>query len=307
MKQFILILLCYFFSFGVYAQDLEPRFLSSVPNHTNFMGLVYAYSSGDILLNSQSIEGLNAKLNTIVGFYGRSFKLFNKPGKFDIVLPYSFGNFNAFVNGIDSTASRNGLQDPTFRMSMIWVGDEALDLKDFIKREKKRFKLGTAFKVKAPLGRYDKTKLINLGANRWGFEIKVAGAYAITKRIIAEAHIDTWFFTENSAFFNGHTLQQKPMLTFQLHLAYIFGPKFWVSASIGQVTLGGTLIDDIEQNNNLNNSKYGLVTSYKPTKTGSLKFSITNGLYTGRGADFTTALLGYTFVWFDKSSRISKK
>ena len=90
------------------------------------------------------------------------------------------------------------------------------------------------------------------------------------------------------------------MLTLQLHLAYIFGPKFWASASIGQVAWGETTIDSVAQNNNLNNSKYGLVASYKPSKTGSLKFSITNGLYTGRGADFTTALLGYTFVWLDK-------
>jgi len=296
MKQLVLILFCSSISLNIHAQDLEPRFLSSIPNHTNFMGLVYAYSTGDILLNSQSIEGLNAKLNSTIVFYGRSFKLLNKPGKFDVVLPYSFGNFNAFVQGQDSTVYRNGLQDPTFRVSMIWVGDEALDLKDFIKREKKKFKLGTAFKVKVPLGQYDKTKLINLGANRWGFEFKVASSYAITKKIITEVHIDTWLYTENNAFFNGHTFKQKPMLTFQLHLAYIFGPKFWLSASIGQVVWGETLIDDVAQNDKLNNSKYGLVASYKLTKTGSLKFFITNGLYTGRGADFTTALLGYFCV-----------
>ena len=52
------------------SQDLEPRFLSSVPLKTNFSGLVYGYSHGDILLNAQEIEGLNAKLNSVAVFYG---------------------------------------------------------------------------------------------------------------------------------------------------------------------------------------------------------------------------------------------
>ena len=300
MKQLVLVLSYFSISLSIYAQDLEPRFLSSVPTSTNFTGIVYGYSSGDILLNAQEIEGLKASLNTLAAFYGRSFKLFNKPGKFDVVVPYSFGNLNALVSGVDSTVNKNGFGDISFRVSMILVGDRALSLKEFAKREKKKFKLGTAFKIKAPLGRYDETKLINLGANRWGFQLKVASSYAITKRIILELHIDSWFFTENTSFFNGNTLKQKPLLSTQLHVAYIFGPKFWASASVGQVAWGETSLNGVAQDNNQENSKYSLTTSYKIGKKSSLKASVTNGLYTGGGADFTTALLGYTFVWFDK-------
>ena len=104
-------------SYTIKAQDLEPRFLSSVPLKTNFGGLVYGYSDGDILLNAQQIEGLNAKLNSVAAFYGRSFKIFNKPAKFDIVVPYAFGKLNALVAKVDTTAYRNGLVDPTFRVS----------------------------------------------------------------------------------------------------------------------------------------------------------------------------------------------
>ncbi len=281
-------------------QDLEPRFLSSVPNKTNFTGIVYGFSSGGIYLESQEIEGLNANLNTITTFYGRSFKLFNKPGKFDIVVPYSFGNLSALVSGVDTTVYKGGLHDPTFRVSMIWVGDQALDIKDFTKRERKKFKLGTAFKIKAPLGRYDDTKLINLGTNRWGFQFKIASSYYITKRILIEIHLDTWFFTENKSFFNGNSLQQKPLLSAQLHVAYIFSPKLWASASIGQVALGESKLNGVNQDNNQVNSKFGIAASYKLGKKGSLKAVVTNGLYVGRGADFTTAILSYTFLWFDK-------
>jgi len=300
LKYYSKIVFFFLFSLFAKAQDLEPRFLSSVPNHTNFVGLVYGYSSGDILLNALEIEGLNAKLNTVAGFYGRSFKLFNKPGKFDVVVPYTFGNLNALVSNVDTTVYKNGFGDISFRISMVLIGDKALDLKDFAKREKTKFKLGTAFKIKAPLGSYDETKLINLGANRWGFQFKAAGSYALTKKIILELHIDSWFFTKNTSFFNGNTLKQKPLLSTQLHLAYVFGPKFWASVSVGQVAWGETSLNGVAQENNQENSKYSLTTSYKIGNQSSLKASITNGLYTGRGADFTTALIGYSFVWFDK-------
>jgi hypothetical protein len=285
------------------AQDLEPRFLSSVPLKTNFGGLVYGYSAGDILLNAQQIEGLNAKLNSVAAFYGRSFKLFNKPAKFDVAVPYAFGKLNAFVSQVDTTANRRGFLDPTIRVSMILIGDKPLKLQDFAKREIKKFKMGASFKVKAPLGIYDDTKVINLGANRWGFQLKTAASYQPAKKIILEMHIDSWFFTENTSFNNGSSLKQKPLFTAQLHMAYLFNSKFWISGSIGQIAHGETSIDGVQQENNQKNSRYGFTASYKLKKLGSLKFSLTNGLYTASGANFTTALMGYSFVWFDKNKK----
>ncbi len=299
-KLFFCFLFFCLISFTFQAQDLEPRFLSSVPMKTNFVGLVYGYSDGDILINAQQIEGLNAKLNSVATFYGRSFKLFNKPAKFDVVVPYAFGKLNAIVSQVDTTAYRNGLVDPTLRVSIILVGDKALSVQEFTKREIKKFKMGASFKIKAPLGYYDETKLINLGSNRWGFQLKTAASYQPSNKIILELHIDSWFFTENSSFNNGNKLTQKPLFTTQLHMAYLFNPKFWISGSIGQIALGETSINGVEQDNNQKDSRYGFTASYRLNKMGSLKFSVTNGLYTGSGANFTTALLGYSFVWYDK-------
>ncbi len=47
-------------------------------------------------------------------------------------------------------------------------------------------------------------------------------------------HINSWFFYKNPSFFNGNTLEQRLLLGVQLHVAYLFNPKFWVLASIGQ-------------------------------------------------------------------------
>jgi hypothetical protein len=299
-KPFLILLFFCVNSLTFQAQDLEPRFLSSAPLKANFGGLVYGYSQGDILLNAQQIEGLNAKLNSVAVFYGRSFKIFNKPAKFDVAIPYAFGKLNAFVSQVDTTANRYGFVDPTLRVSIILIGDKPLVIQEFAKREIKKFKMGASFKIKAPLGKYDETKIINLGANRWGFQLKAAASYQPVKKVILELHVDSWFFTENTSFNNGNTLGQKPLLTAQLHMAYLFSPKFWISGSIGQIASGETSINGIEQDNNQKNSRYGCTASYKLNKLGSFKFSVSNGLYIARGSNFTTALMGYSFVWFDK-------
>lgn len=309
MKRQIAFILLFFclISFSNRAQDLEPRFLSTAPLKTNFTGLVYGYSHGDILLNSQQIEGLNAKLNSLTTYYGRSFKLFNKPAKVDAVVPYGFGKLNALVSQVDTTAYRNGFLDPALRVSIILIGDKALNLNEFAKREQKKIKFGAAFKVKLPLGRYDETKAINLGTNIWAFQLKTAVSYQPINKLLFEFHVASWFFTENTSYYNGNTLSQDPLLSAQLHVIYLLNPKFWLSGSIGQVAFGETSINDVEQDNNQNNSKYGLTASYKLKKYGSLKFVITNGLRTAYGTSFTTALLGYSFVWFDKNKSRPKE
>lgn len=302
MKNFTQISIAFIilFSLNGKAQDLEPRFLSSVPLGTNFAALVYGYSSGDILLNSLEIEGLNARLNSIGVGYGRSMKLFNKPAKFDAAVPYSFGDLNALVNKVDTTVYKSGFMDPTFRISMILIGEKPLNIKEFSSREIKKFKLGTSFKVRFPFGKYEDEKTINLGANRWGFQLKVAGSYFVTKKLLMELHVDSWFFTENNSYIGDNSLKQEPLLSTQLHVAYIFNPKIWASASIGQVAFGETSVNGVPKQNNQKNSKYGATFSYRMGKFSSLKVAVTDGLFTYSQADFTTFLVGYTILWFDK-------
>lgn len=162
------------------AQDLEPRSLSSIPTGGNFAIASYGYSSGNILVdNSLPVEDLNARLNNFVFAYARSFKLFNKLAKFDVIVPYSFGSFTGVVSQIDSSTSRRGLADPMLRFSMILIGAKPLTPGEFMKQEQKKFKLGASVRLRVPMGQYDNTKFINLGANRLGVRLGLAGSYLI--------------------------------------------------------------------------------------------------------------------------------
>ena len=303
--KFLIILLISVYGFMasvVDAQDLEPRSLSAIPTGGNFAIASYGYSSGNILVdNSLPIEDLNASLNNIVFAYARSFKLFNRLAKFDVIAPYSFGSFTGKVSNIDSSTSRSGLADPLVRLSVILIGAKPLSLGEFSKHEYKKFKLGAFFRFRAPIGQYDKTKFINLGANRWAFKFGVGGSYAFWKKLILEGHLNFWVFTENSEFFNGNTIKQKPLLSAQLHATFVFKPGIWVAVSAGRSGLGETIVNGIEKDDLQQNSRFGAAFAYRLNKQNALKFGFSSGVSTRYGANFTTVVLAYQFMWFDKN------
>jgi len=294
-------LLTTLFCIPVQSQDLEPRFLSSIPTGTNVAIASYGYSKGNILLdNSAPIEDLNASLNNAIFAYAHSFKLFNKLTKFDVVAPYSFAEFTGALNKIDTSTTRNGFGDPLLRISMILTGSPPLKPADFVKHEKEKFKLGVFLRVRVPVGQYDSNKLINLGSNRWAFKIGMAGSYTIKKKLIFEAHLNSWLFTKNNNYFRGNSSFQKPIYGAQFHTGYIFKPGVWIAGSIGK-TFGGKIeINNVEQEIDVNNSRYGLTFAYRVAKKHTLKVVYTNGFSTRAGTDFNTFLLVYQYVWFDK-------
>jgi len=301
-KNLLTILFALFgWSITIQAQDLEPRFLSAIPTGGNFAIVSYGYSNGNIMLdNALPVKDLTANLNTIAIAYARSFKMFKRLAKFDAVLPYSFATFKGTVSDIDSTTSRNGFGDPLIRLSIVLVGTRPLGVSEFLKQEQKKFKLGISLRLRPLLGHYDPSKLINLGANRWAFKLSVAGSYTIRKKLILEGHLSAWLFTENKEFFEGNTIKQKPLLGAQVNATWIFKPGVWVAVSIGRIARGETIFNGVEQDDLQNNSRFGVAFAYKINKHNALKIAFTSGISTRYGSDFTSLLLAYQFMWFDK-------
>ena len=298
---FLIILTGIFFVIDSRAQDLEPHLLSAMPVRGNFAVVSYGYSSGNILLdNSLPIKDLKSTLNNIVVGYARSFRLFGRLAKFDAIIPYSFANFTGVVSQIDTSTSRHGFGDPLFRISMVLVGTRALDVKDFYKIPQKKFSLGFQFRVRPPLGQYYPEKLLNLGANRWAFKLGLAASYTIKKKLILEGHFVSWFFTANNKFLGDNRITQKPLLGGQFHISYVFKPGLWLAVSVGEGGLGQTSVNGVEQENLQKTSRYGAAFAYRFAKNHSFKVAYTSGFSTRYGADFTTVLIAYQYMWFDK-------
>ena len=301
IKYTILIFLALLSFRTSFSQDLEPRSLSSIPTGGNFLVASYGYSVGNILVdNSMPIEDLNSTINSAVFGYARSFKFLNKLTKFDVITAYSFANFEGTVSKVDSSTSRNGFGDPMLRISMVLIGDEVTSPKDFSSRDKNNFKLGVSLRIKAPLGQYNASKLLNLGMNRWAFKAGVSASYTFWQRLIVEGQVNSWFFTENKDFYGGNSIYQKPLMSFQLHTTYIFNPKMWGAISLGRSAFGETVLNDIGKDDNQNNSRMGVAFSYRVNKSNSLKVALTSGVTTRYGSDYTSILVVYQFMWFDK-------
>lgn len=299
--RIIVLLFIGFIYSNLIAQDLEPRLLSAMPINGTILVASYSHSGGNILLDpSLPVEDLNANLNNFVIAYVRSFRLFNKLAKVDAIIPYSFGKYTAIVNNVDTEVIRNGFADPLFRLSVLLLGTKPLLPQDYITQTPDKFKLGVNFRIKIPLGSYNSDYALNVGTNRWSFQTGLGASYTFKKRFIIEGHANSWFFTENSNFFNGNTTQQKPLFGIQVHVAYVFKPGLWAAISTGK-TFGGKLeINDVLQDIPQNNSRLGAAFAYKVGKHSGLKLAYTSGFSTRAGADFNTLIFGYNYIWFDK-------
>ena len=284
-----------------WAQNLEPRLLSAAPVKTNFAVVGYGYSTGNILLESTlPIEDLRANLNNFVFGYGRTFGVLGKLGRVDVIVPTSLVTLKAVVEGVDTSANRNGMGDPQIRFSMILAGVPAQDAVEFAQTQQKPYRLGLQFAVKPPLGKYKNTQLINLGTNRWAFKLGVAGAYILNSKWVFEAHVNAWAFTANNDFNQGNKLKQEGLLSFQTHVTYIFNRRMWAAAGIGTNTFGETRLNDVEQSDAQTTLRSGAAFAYRFGKRHGLKASLTNNLVQRKGADFTSFTISYQYLWISK-------
>ena len=128
----------------------------------------------------------------------------------------------------------------------------------------------------------------------------IAGSYTIKNKLILEGHLISWFFTKNKEFFNRNAIQQKPLISAQIHASYLFKPGIWLAVSFGRSGMGETIVNGIEKNDLQKNSRFGAAFAYRINKNHALKIAYTSGVSTRYGADFNTILLAYQFMWFDK-------
>lgn len=284
-----------------FTQELEPRNLTNVPVGSNFVVLGYGHTRGNVLIDpSFPIDGLNANLNLMVGGYVKAINFFGMSGKVDVMLPYGFGDWTGNYEGVDTATSRIGFGDPGVRLSVNFIGAPALSPLEY-KDYKQKTIVGAAIRVKAPLGQYNSSKLINLGSNRWAFIIK-AGVSQYVKKWIFEAYAGAWFFTKNSNFFGGNELKQKPFFTGTLHVVRILRHNMWLAADGGYGIGSRVLINDELRDTRLSTFRFGLTYAVSVLKKHTFKLTVYSGRRLEKGPDFDSVVLVYSFRWNRKGN-----
>lgn len=280
---------------GVFGQALEPRLYSNAPVGLNFLLGGYGFSEGSAITDpSVAIEDGELEVHSPFAAYARSLGLWGKSAKFDIVIPYSFLSGTATVNGIPASRSVNGFADPSFRVSMNFIGAPALSLAEFMDYQQ-NFVLGGSLQVVAPLGQYDSSKLVNIGTHRWtvkpelGFSktfgpvaLELAGAIA--------------FYTDNDDF-QGQTRTQEPIYSAQGHVVYKFRNGIWLAMSSTYYTGGRSAINGVKNPDAQSNSRLGATIALPVNKNHSIKLYASSGVSTRTGSDFNTYGLAWQYRW----------
>jgi Putative MetA-pathway of phenol degradation len=302
----LLLFVCLISAFGC-AQDLAPRAYIITPVHSNAVTLTYAFFSGDLLLDGAlPITGATAKASVSVFSYTHSLHIFGRSANFTGSLPYGVGNFRGVVVGAETKAYRSGGMDSSYRLSINVKGGPAMNVQDY-REWKQKTLIGVSFKLVAPTGQYDPTKLINLGANRWAFKPEV-GLSRRWGHWVLDTYGAVWFFTTNHDFFSRNqyspgtnTQQQNPTFAFEGHLSYDVRPRLWASLDGNFWTGGLTRLNGVENPNTLQrNSRIGGTVSVPVSKRQSLKVSYNRGAYISYGGNYQNVSVGWQYSWLGR-------
>ena len=289
------------------AQDLAPRAYLITPIHSNAVTLSYSFLDGDLLLEGTvPITDATARVNLSVFSFYHSMRFFGRTASVTASLPYGLGNFRGTVFGGQTNTYRSGLFDSSYRFSVNLFGGPAMNIADF-RGWKQETLIGISIRVVAPTGQYDPTKLINYGADRWGFKPEV-GLSRRWGHWILDTYAGVWFYTKNPEFFSKNQFspgvnvqEQDPIFAFEGHLSYDVKPRLWASLD-GNFWRGGTTsLNGITNPATLQkNSRVGGTLSLPVSKHQSLKVSYSRGAYIRFGGRYDNISVGWQYSWIGK-------
>ncbi len=278
------------------AQDAEPRLYSNTPVGLNFLIAGYLYTQGKLAFDpSLAIADAQFQSHTAAVAYVRSFELFGQSAKFDVIAPYSMFSARGMVADTPREREMNGFGDPRFRLSVNLLGAPALSLKEFA-GYKQDLIVGVSMQVSAPLGQYDDSKLLNLGANRWSFrpEFGISKAWGPWT---VEVEPSVTFFTENSDFFGGKRFSQAPLYLLRGAVIRNFESGVWASLDAVYFKGGRTTVNGIRGDNEQENVRAGFTVAFPINRQHSIKLNASTGLYTRTGSEFSLVGLAWQYRW----------
>ena len=282
------------------AQELEPRAYSASPVGANFASVAYLNSWGSVLFDpTVPITDTHASLNAVTLGYGRTFGLGGVQALATVGLPYAWGSFSGKVVGADSSVTRSGVGDMRAKLSVNLIGSPALSPVDFARATPRSVVAGASLTISAPTGQNYPKKLINIGANRWGFKPEIGASYNWRRRWYADLYGGVWFFSANPSAYPGTARrQQDPLTSLQAHVSYTLAKRSWVA-------LDGTWFWGGDSHTNggpgvarMDNKRIGAVVAIGLTARQSIKVTYSDGASTRVGDDFGTAGFAYQLLWF---------
>ncbi|SFV68545.1 QbdB [hydrothermal vent metagenome] len=289
------LLFFYFSLLTLHAQSLEPRLYTNVPTDLNFVVLGASHSEGALPSNSALIDP-KLNINTTVFAYARSLNIAGHSAKLDLVIPAGCIDGTATLSGNKVSRDVCGLADIKTRLAFNIFGAPATSLKNFSSYEQDTI-LGMSLQVTLPTGQYDKSKLVNISANRWALKLGTGVSKKINS-FLFEVALDAEYYTQNNDFL-GQTRQQDIIYSSQIHLIYLLQKGVWFGVDANYYIGGENTQNDVKLGDALDNSRYGATFSFPLSRTNSIKITASSGIFARAGSNFDTIGVFWQYHFVD--------
>jgi hypothetical protein len=282
------------------AQDLEPKAYTASPTDAAFLVLGVSRLSGGLVFDpTVPISDVSATFGSAVAAGGYTFGLFGKLALVTAAVPFATGELSGRVGEDAQTIYRNGLTDSRFKLSVNLAGNPAMRARAFAKAPRKTI-VGTSLTVTAPTGEYDRTKLINLGTNRWSVKPEI-GVAMPAGRWDVDAYLGVWLFSDNGDFYPGGLRRsQDPVVALQGHVSYTFKPRLWLAIDSTWYSGGRAQVEGGQPGLGFSNSRLGATLSLPVGRSHSFKVAYSSGVSVRTGTDFRMVSIGWQKLWITR-------
>lgn len=281
------------------AQELEPRAYSASPVGTNFVVASYTRLDGEVLTDpALPIKNVQAEIDLYLLGYARTFELAGRTASIGAVVPYARGNVSGDVFDASREVYRAGLGDVRLRFAVNLYGNPALTPAEFAQRSPGPV-AGASLSVIVPTGQYVGSRLVNVGTHRWAFKPEIGFSYPRGDWFF-ESSFGAWLFADNDDFFGGQHRRQDPLYLAQAHVGYNFRPGLWLAFNAAYAAGGQTTVDGVRNQDEQDNSRYGLTLSVPFGRGWSGKIAWSQGFTVRAGGDYKVIALALQYRWFDR-------
>lgn len=260
------------------AQGDGPRTYMLVPKDTHIVSQFYIHLEGNQTANAnQLIPNGDIDVDLLVSMYTQTFELNGKQGAFFGILPYGKMEGSLSAGGSSISGSASGVGDLVLGGIFGLINSPNLSAQDYATKATTP-NLGVLLKVTLPTGVYSSSKSLNMGANRWAFQVGFPMATYIGTSMV-DPNLTSFELTPSATVFSDNTnpgggvssTSQSVLYKLEAHITHNFGHKFWASLDAEKIYGGETSTNGVKNNDVQNSFAVGMTVNYSFTPANFLK------------------------------------
>jgi hypothetical protein len=274
------ILAAVLFAVSARAQDDGPRVYQPTPvGAKTFTAFAVVKRGNETPESGDVIAGSDIATNMVVLRYVQTFDLAGRQFSPFVILPT--GQVRSTVHGAGGDVANDsaGLGDAQVGAVLGLFGSPALTPEAYAEF-RTPLSTGLLARVFFPTGAYHRASPVNLGANRFAFQLGLpttvlfGQSYRAPRLTALEVLPTVTFYTANTAPYAAHRVEKAAQFSLESHLTHTLGPAAWVSADMLYRSGGETRTDGRDDHNPIRGWSAGLSGAWRlaPTATVILTF-----------------------------------